>query len=207
MALGRGGSAPHSVYLNHDAMKNAPYFATAPLGPDGRPRGFMPNGWNTGRAPVDPSTGSMIGFGAPIPHPELYAPAGVPLPPSRPGVNYDRLSFGRYLDFARPQAAAGNMPTPALPPNFDTSNLDATTAKAHEAHAALEGLNTSVSPHVENASLRETLALLDAIHAKLGGMSGTVNVGVNQTGSAPGRGLQASLFRAHSPVQTGRIDV
>ena len=63
----------------------------------------------------------------------------------------------------------------------------------------------SVTPHVENASLRETLGLLDAIHAKLGGMSGTVNVAINQTGSGVANASVGARRSFQSPVAGTRI--
>ena len=186
---GRAGTAPHWVVHDLRPLKNAPYFSTAPLGADGRPLGSMPSGWFTGRGPVDPTTGSRIGWGNLPTDPALYEPADVPLPAPRPASQLASRTFGNYLKYTRPLAAAGEMgdATPAqnvpdITPNVDSSGVDALKMKASDAHAALDGLNTTATPVVNTATLDDALSKLRQIHALLGGMSGTVNVGVNQTG-------------------------
>ena len=165
-AYGRAGTAPHWVLEDQRPMKNAPYFATAPLGPDGRPLGYMPNGWNTGKGPVDPTTGSRIGWGHLPTDPALYEPADVPVPISRPASQLESRTFGNYLRYTRPLAAAGEMgdATPAqhvpdIAPNVDTSGVEGMKAAAAETHAALDGLNMNISPSV-------SMAALDALIAK-----------------------------------------
>ena len=140
MAGGRAGTAPHTVLLDTRPMKDAPYFATAPLGPDGRPLGPMPNGWFPSRSSVDPTSGSRIGLGHLPTDPDLYNPADVPVPPTRPGSQLESRTFGNYLKYTRPMAAAGEMgdATPAqnvpdIAPNVDTTGVDSLKAKTGEA--------------------------------------------------------------------------
>ena len=209
---GRAGTAPHWVLEDQRPMKNAPYFATAPLGPDGRPLGYMPQGWATGRAPVDPTTGSRIGWGHLPSDPALYEHADVPLPVPRPASQLESRTFGNYLKYTRPMAAAGEMgdATPAqnvpdITPNVDSSGVDALKTKATDAHAALDGLNTTATPVVNTATLDDALSKLRQIHALLGGMSGTVNVGVNQTSGTTNASVSARRSFNRSPASAVSI--
>ena len=200
-AYGRAGTAPHWVLEDQRPMKNAPYFATAPLGPDGRPLGYMPNGWNTGKGPVDPTTGSRIGWGHLPTDPALYEPADVPVPISRPGSQLESRTFGNYLKYTRPMAAAGEMgdATPAqhvpdIAPNVDSSGVDSLKAKTGEAHAALEGLNMSVAPSVSMAALDALIAKANEARAAIaslgsGGGISNASVGARRSFQSPVGGI------------------
>ena len=185
---GRAGTAPHWVVHDLRPMKNAPYFSTAPLGADGRPLGSMPSGWFTGRGPVDPTTGSRIGWGNLPTDPALYEPADVSLPAPRPASQLASRTFGNYLKYTRPMAAAGEMgdATPAqnvpdITPNVDTTGVDSLKAKTGEAHAALEGLNMSVAPSVSMAALDALIAKANEARAALSsiGSGGVANAAVS----------------------------
>lgn len=92
-----------------------------------------------------------------------------------------------------------------LPAPVDTSGVDALKQKAGEAHAALDGLNTTVQPIVDNGGLQHTLSLLDQIQARLGSMSGTVNLAINQTGNAGGTIQAVSRHRSFGSASAGRL--
>ena len=202
-AYGRAGTAPRWVLEDQRPMKNAPYFATAPLGPDDRPQGYMPNGWNTGKGPVDPTTGSRIGWGHLPTDPALYEPADVPVPPTRPGSQLESRTFGNYLKYTRPMAAAGEMvdATPAqnvpdITPNVDSSAVDALKQKAAETHAALDGLNMNIAPTA-------SMAALDAIINK----AREAREALSSIGSAGGATLAFSPMRAFGHRNADRLSV
>ncbi len=165
---GRGGN---KEWVADDVrpMRNAPFFSTAPLGPDGLPNVPMTSGYTNGRLPTDPTSGSIIGFGHPLTDPRLYEPSDVPIPaPLDRGPQVDtRRTLAGYIDYSRPVAAAGEMPAATPPPRsgvpgpddapkVDTSGLDAAKAKAAEVHASLEMLNASFTPAISTAVARRT---------------------------------------------------
>jgi TP901 family phage tail tape measure protein len=89
-------------------------------------------------------------------------------------------------------------PLPPVRPDVDTTDLEAAKGKAAEAEQAIQGLNVTVAPSVDLASLRETDALLGSILGKLGQIgpaSQRARTSVAQIGAA----------QQPSPLQPGGV--
>lgn len=190
----------HDLGPHYQDLKNAPYFATAPLGPDGRPLGYMPQGWATGVAPVDPTTGSRIGFGHLPTDPALYEPAAVPIPVPRPAAaaepapavtNFDGNALHRF------EAPAPDI-TPKVDPASATDALFTLGSLSEETGAKMQtALNVTASPTVHMGSLQAYISLLDQAIAKQSQL-GAIGSGANASVSAR---------RSFQPAPAGRIAV
>ncbi len=131
-----------------------------------------------------------------------------------------RRTLAGYMDYARPVAAAGEMPAatppprsgvpgPADAPKVDTSSLDAAGQKAAEIGQAIHtALNVTASPQVDTSGISAAEAAVDRLAAKLAALGAQAAAAAASISGAGGGSTNAGAIRAASNRQfagAGRI--
>ena len=169
-------------------LKNAPFFSTAPLGPDGLPTVPMPAGLPAD--PYDRRTWAHIGAEVPAPQHGLYAPADVPLPPTVP----DRPIVTSAPPLAPPPVAPEV--TPKVDPGSATDTLFQLGSTATETGAKMQAaLDITASPKVETGSIDAANAAVQRLLASLAQVgssaaaAGAAVAAIGGAGARPGPSL------------------